>query len=161
MLREAIASDKADMADEAFRRETDGLITSFYESMDDDFDTPQALASLFSLLRVMNSHLQKENPDRIQLQKIEEISERMLFILGLEEEKSSISDKKDEIFSILSRFSDDNATSAESALELLIEIRTNARKEKDYEKSDRIRDLLESAGIILEDDSGKARWRLK
>ncbi|MGH8545429.1 MAG: CysS/YqeB C-terminal domain-containing protein, partial [Gammaproteobacteria bacterium] len=45
-------------------------------------------------------------------------------------------------------------------VERLIELRAAARKAKDFEEADRIRDQLAAEGVILEDQPGKTRWRL-
>ena len=45
-------------------------------------------------------------------------------------------------------------------MERLIALRAAARKAKDFAEADRIRDQLAAEGVILEDQSGKTRWRL-
>ncbi len=161
LIKDALASDKEDLGYDSFRKESDAIITSFYESMDDDFDTPQALASLYNLIRQTNAHISGERIDRNQLKKIVEILERMFWIIGLEEERKPLEEKKEEILGILGEFSLEGASSAKEGLERIIDIRETARKEKDYDRSDRIRSMLSEIGIILEDDSGGVRWRME
>ena len=48
----------------------------------------------------------------------------------------------------------------EAEIERLIELRAAARQAKDFEEADRIRDQLAAEGVILEDQSGRTRWRL-
>jgi len=147
--------------DEEFRAKSDELIKSFYAYMEDDLKTPEAIAALFSLLRLANTQLSSEKPDREQLGKVRGAVEEMLWILGLEERKQDIEGKKDALSAFVEELKiKEKPSSAEDALQLLIAERENARKSKDYQKSDMIRKRLKEIGIIIEDKPEGTRWKL-
>ncbi len=149
--------------DAAFRTKSDELISAFRSHMDDDFNTPDAIAALFSLLRLANSHMSAGKHDRKQLKKIEKAVEEMLWVLGLVERKPGIESRKDAIFALLRELSPAEAPgSAEDALDALVRMREEARKAKDYGKSDAIRARLKGIGVVLEDKAGAGgvRWKV-
>ncbi len=157
LIRE-ILSKEGSGKDEGFREKSDELIKSFYSEMENDFNTPRALASLFSLLRLANSHL--KNPDNPQLEKVEKSLEEMLWILGIEEVKSGISSKKDSLEALAKELGAEG-NSPEEILDSLIKMREDARKNKDYAKGDMIRDKLKEIGIIIEDKPDGTRWKVE
>lgn len=111
----------------------------FIQSMDDDFNTANALAAIFELLRDVNTRVSAHNPSRGLamgcLNRLTELTE----VLGLLEEK-----KEDVI-------SDD--------IEAIIEQRQEARKSKNWAEADRIRDQLKEMGIVLEDTPQGVKWK--
>jgi len=163
LINEALNGEKPSEADQAFRKETNELIEKFGQSMAEDFDTPNALAALFGLLRVANAHISKEKLDCEQLENIKGAICKMLWILGLEEEKHSVDSKLEGLVALLSELGvSEKPESAEAALEKIISLRDEARSNKDYEKSDLIREKLLGMGIVLEDKAaGGIRWKLK
>ncbi len=158
LIKEALSGSVSSAVDEGFRKNSQELIDSFYSHMDDDFNTPEALASLFSLLRLVNSHLQK--PDKEQLGRTEKALEEMVWILGLEERKKSLESKKDAVFALLEELGAEKPQTVEEALSTLIKMREDARKNKDYSKGDMIRSKLREIGIILEDKPDGTRWKM-
>lgn len=108
-----------------------------YVSMNDDFNTPVLIANLFEAVRHIN--LFKEGKERItQTDKItlKEAMEAFVFdILGVEDRSSADSDTE-----LLT-----------GTVELLIQLRNDARTNKDFATSDRIRDQLGALGIQLKD----------
>lgn len=163
LIGEALGSGRKTAANPAFRAETDALIGRFRSSMEDDFDTPNAIAALFNLLRLANAHLAGETIDSVQLGRIREEAARMLWVLGMEESKPSMEGKLAGLSSLLSELgAPGRPAGAEAALETLISLRDEARKKKDYARSDLIRSRLAELGISLEDKGGGGmRWRLK
>jgi cysteinyl-tRNA synthetase len=150
-----------EQADPEFRRKSDELIHSFHSNLDDDFKTPEAIAALFGLLRLSNSHLGgKKDPK--QLEKISKSVEEMLWILGIEETKKGLADKQDAISALAHELGSAPAETPEKTLELLISLRDEARAAKDYKKSDLIRAKLKGIGIIIEDKAGAGgvRWKV-
>ncbi|MBU0532742.1 cysteine--tRNA ligase [Candidatus Micrarchaeota archaeon] len=145
--------------DEDFRKKSNEIMASFYTHLENDLNTPEAIASLFNLLRLANSHLSIKKPDHEQLSKIQEAVEEMIWILGLEEKKEDLETKKDALLRLVKEFKI-QATSAKQALELLIERRETARKEKDYKTSDDIRNKLSEIGILIEDKTNSTRWKI-
>jgi cysteinyl-tRNA synthetase len=160
LIRE-IAEDGESHEDAAFRDTSDVLIAAFDAAMDDDFNTPDAIAALFSLLRLANSHIDTGKHDRKQLKRIEKALVGMLGVLGLVEPNSGIESRKDAVFALLKEFSPgETPKDAEDALDTLVRIREEARKAKDYKKSDEIRARLKELGIALEDKGGGGvRWK--
>ena len=107
----------------------------FEKEMDDDLNISNALASVFEFMNKVN----KEKISKKDAEKIFELMKDFDKVLGiLKTEKEKISkDIKD-----------------------LIDKREEARKNKDWEKADKIRDTLTKKGIILEDTSEGVRWKL-
>ncbi|MFH0737638.1 MAG: cysteine--tRNA ligase [Candidatus Micrarchaeota archaeon] len=159
LIREAEAGGKDD-PDADFRKKSDELIKAFHISMEDDFNTPEAIASLFTLLRLANANISK-SPDRRQLAIIRKGLDEMLWILGLTEQRENLEDKSAALSDLLEELGGGAASSAAEALERLIKLRDESRAKKDYKKSDVIRTKLKEVGIVLEDKAGAGgvRWK--
>jgi cysteinyl-tRNA synthetase len=158
-LIKEIEPDRMSKDDQEFRDQSDKLIEKFYSSMDDDLDTPQALAALFSLIRLTNAHLELPAVDHDQLDKILKNLDEFVWILGFKEKLPDLATKEKD----LQKLATDHAiaeTEAEKILDSLIKLRDELRANKEYEKSDKIRADLLSIGLILEDKEGGVRWRL-
>ena len=120
----------------------------FKKAMDDDFNTPVALAVMFDLVKELNRA--KSSGDKLVASLaglLRELGE-ILGILQLDAEA----------FLKSSGGFDDQAIS-ESEIEKLIEDRINARTNKDWTESDRIRDYLKDEGVILDDRKEGTVWR--
>ncbi|MEY8416500.1 cysteine--tRNA ligase [Tissierella praeacuta] len=109
----------------------------FIESMEDDLNTADAIASLFEIVKFSNSNL-NERSSRELVENVYNILLELSNVLG-------ILHKKEEILE-------------EEILEL-IEKRTVARKNKDFKLADEIRDTLKEKGIILEDTQEGVKWK--
>ncbi|MCF6235837.1 MAG: cysteine--tRNA ligase [Gammaproteobacteria bacterium] len=118
----------------------------FHNAMNDDFNTPEALAVLFDVVREINSLRESNTKKAAQLAAL---LRHLGAIMGLLQENSDHYFKGDEAA--------DGVDSA--AIEALIEKRKVARQNKDWAESDRVRDELQSQGIIIEDGSGGTSWR--
>jgi cysteinyl-tRNA synthetase len=114
----------------------------FIEAMDDDFNTPVALSRLFGFAREVNIYL--NSPGTKNKEVLEKIIEYYQELAG-------------EILGILKDF--DQEESFEQEIKKLIEEREEARKEKNWVESDKIRDKLKKKGILLEDTSEGVRWK--
>lgn len=114
----------------------------FIEAMDDDFNTPVALSHLFGFAREANIYLNSQDS------KNKEVLEGILkFYQELAGE-------------ILGIFKDiDQEERFEQEIIKLIEMRENARKERNWIESDRIRNKLQEKGILLEDTPSGIRWK--
>ena len=113
----------------------DRLKDEFLNAMDDDINTPKAIAVISELLKVSNIELSANKPSLEKLKYIEQIIDIFIFkILGFKED-----------------FSQSKNNAEDGLIELLIELRNNFRKEKNFKSSDEIRDKLLSLGIILKD----------
>ncbi len=109
----------------------------FNEVMDDDFNTADGIAVIFDLIREINTNVNEETTKQT-LQEAYNLFIELTSVLGL-------LSKKEEIL--------------EEDIKRLIEERQKARKEKNFELSDKIRDDLKEKGIILEDTPQGVKWR--
>lgn len=107
----------------------------FINFMDDDFNTREAIAVLFEFTKDVN-HIIQKNIGKDGLDRILDTYKEIGGILGLFQDEK----KGEEI--------------TDDLIDLIVDIRENVRKKKDWETSDRIRNRLKELGIILE-DSGK------
>ena len=116
---------------------------NFLNAMNDDFNSPKAIAALFDFVSGLNERLQDKLPTLENLIQSKELFDDLLGnVLGI-----SLGDNK-------------RSTSAEPELmKLLIAIRNDARKNKNFAISDKIRDDLKAAGIVLEDGKEGTTWK--
>jgi cysteinyl-tRNA synthetase len=125
------------------------LPKKFIEAMNDDLNMPTALAVLHESVRSGNTALDSES--------FEEAAEAYFAVLGIVNVLNI--NPLDAIWQ-----TQGSANEALSALDVLvrsmIEQRKTARENKDFETSDRIRDQLKTAGILLEDEAGSTNWSL-
>jgi cysteinyl-tRNA synthetase len=136
----------------------------FNEAMDDDFNTPIAVAELQSLARELNTAKASGQGDAAAARAAE------LLALGgrlgiLEVEAEAFLRRRPLKSPAGVAAAGEGAAAADTALsdadiERLIEARVAARKAKNFKESDRIRDELAAAGVLLEDQpGGKTLWR--
>jgi cysteinyl-tRNA synthetase len=118
----------------------------FVEAMDDDFNAPAALATLYDLTREVNGLLNSETTVGARvLQAIDGLyTELGGGVLGIIPEKLATGV---------------NAEREEALIRLLIDLRAKARAGKNFAEADRIRNEMASAGITLEDRSDGTIWR--
>ncbi len=124
----------------------------FRQAMDDDFNTPEALAVLFELAKEVNKLRQT---DEAAATVMAVTLHRLAGLLGLLQNDA-------EVWLQGGNAGDDAGNGlAASQIEKLVQQRTAARAGKDWAESDRIRDLLLEQGIVLEDGAEGTRWRRK
>lgn len=122
----------------AFLKEAEGFVTKFEAAMDDDFNTADALAAIFELVKFANTNVD-ENSSREFAGGLYEELFKLSDVLGLKiEKKEEILDKE---------------------IEDLIQERQAARKAKDFKRADEIRDELLKKGIILKDTREGVKWQ--
>jgi cysteinyl-tRNA synthetase len=121
------------------------FISRFNAAMDDDFNTPEALAVLFDLAREINRT--REN----DIQQAAKLAASLKYIAG---EVLGILQQNPETF--LRAGVDESEI---QIIENLIVLRNEARKNKNWKESDRIRDELIARGIVLEDNTQGTTWR--
>lgn len=134
------------------------LRDSFEKAMDDDFNTALAIAVLFDLAREVNTCVQRlgSSPapsDRDVLLKAKELFMEFNNVLGILKTDNETGEILPD--GLLSSGSDLTGR----LLELLLEIRQEARIRKDWATADRIREGLKSLEIIIEDTPQGARWK--
>jgi cysteinyl-tRNA synthetase len=120
--------------------------TSFIESMDDDFNTREAIGNLFVFSRKLNSIIANEKPGRASLEKVLDFFSEINEVLGIFEDDSKKTSEKES-----SGLSDEE-------IKELIELREKARINRDWATADSIRDELKEKGIIIEDGKEGVRW---
>ncbi len=124
------------------------LISEFDEFMNDDFNTAKVLGSMFELVPLINSI-------KDGLIKVDSISAATLSLLQ-EKFKAYLED----VFGLQNTVTANNET-LKGAMELLIEIRKEAKAKRDFATSDKIRNQLASIGINLKDEKGgEMSWDL-
>ena len=122
----------------ALLKEAEGFVTKFEAAMDDDFNTADALAAIFELVKFANTNVD-ENSSREFAGGLYEELFKLSDVLGLKiEKKEEILDKE---------------------IEDLIQERQAARKAKDFKRADEIRDELLKKGIILKDTREGLKWQ--
>ena len=122
----------------ALLKEAEGFVTKFEAAMDDDFNTADALAAIFELVKFANTNVD-ENSSREFAGGLYEELFKLSDVLGLKiEKKEEILDKE---------------------IEDLIQERQAARKAKDFRRADEIRDELLKKGIILKDTREGVKWQ--
>lgn len=119
---------------------------AFRAGMDDDFNAPAALAALFELTRQVNAMLASgPQPGRATLAAIDAVySELGGGVLGVIPQSTAASG---------------DAGREAGLVQLLIEMRMQARARKDFAASDNIRDSLRALGIVLEDGKDGTTWK--
>ena len=137
-LLENAVSDTMSEDEMKLAQEAKGYIAKFDEAMDDDFNTADAIAAIFELVKFANTHA-KELSSKEFLQSLKDEIIMLADICGL------IVEKKQEIL--------------DSDIEALIEERQAARKAKNFQRADEIRNELLSKGIVLEDTREGVKWK--
>lgn len=127
-----------DDAEKALLKEAKGFETKFDEAMDDDFNTADAIAAIFELIKFANTNADAAKSKEFLGALLNEIK-ALCDICGLKVEQ------KEELL--------------DSDVEALIEERTAARKAKNFARADEIRDELLNKGIILEDTREGVKWK--
>lgn len=140
-LKEKAQEKPEEDRDKEMREAVTKYRQKFEESMDDDFNTADALAALFELARETNIYV-KEGKNNLKV--IEEIL-----------------DTYREVGDILGLFANLEKEELDVEIEELIQKRQEARKVKDFATADSIRDQLLERGIILEDTPQGVRWKRK
>jgi cysteinyl-tRNA synthetase len=115
----------------------------FISSMDDDFNTSGALASLFELVRAINQ-ARADGASAEQISAAQDTICKLTGVLGLTLEKTDNSDH-----------------AVDGFVDLLIEIRKDLRANKLWQLSDKVRDRLVELGVILEDSREGTSWHWK
>ena len=131
-VQEATEDEKKLMQEEA------AFVTKFEESMDDDFNTADALAAVFELVKFANTNVQEGSSKEFAGHTLE-VMTKFCDVLGLTLEK------KEEIL--------------DEEIENLIAERQAARKAKDFARADEIRGLLLDKGIELKDTREGVKWK--
>jgi cysteinyl-tRNA synthetase len=126
---------------EQLTQQTNKTRQEFVESMDEDFNTAGALGSLFDLVRMINTARDGGARDS-ELETAQETLSELTGVLG---------------FTLVE--GENETSSADAFIDLLLELRQELRLQKNYALSDRIRDELIKLGVVIEDTPQGSTWR--
>jgi cysteinyl-tRNA synthetase len=121
--------------------DSDSFRARFVEAMDDDLNTPRALAALFDLAREINRGRERG----ANVSYAQDTLSDLAAILGLD----------------LSDSTDDAEASAGPFIQLLVDLRSDLRADRQFDQADRIRDDLANLGVALEDTPAGTEWTLR
>jgi len=127
---------------ETSSEDVDKLIASFYAAMNDDFNTPILVANLFEAATYINKVKDKKSEiSKADLKKLSAAMQAFTFeVMGLDMIDSGGGNQLD------------------AAMDIVLELRKNAREQKDWGTSDLIRDKLKEAGITVKDSAEGSSW---
>jgi cysteinyl-tRNA synthetase len=114
------------------------LQEEFIKAMDDDFNTAKAISVLFDLSKLANYYLLEKNTSVEVIDKFTNQFDKLFSVLGLSFDTTEMLDEE---------------------IDALIEKRIQARKDRNFQLSDQIRDQLKEMNIILEDTPQGTRWK--
>lgn len=137
-LKKNAKAENMTEAEKELAVKTDAFVADFERAMDDDFNTADAVAAIFDLVKFINSNTDAESST-------EYLNELFTLLVKLTDVLGLIVDKKEEILA--------------EDIEKLIEERQAARKAKDFARADAIRDELLAKGIILKDTREGVQWK--
>jgi cysteinyl-tRNA synthetase len=152
-----------------YLRVTNDFKSEFETAMDDDFNTPQAVSVIFEFVNKSNRYLEENsNPDKAlcgyALDTLTKLSNILtLFQPSLVE--GEVSDDKvllEKLQKVVHKYKKDiKEKSIEKLVDLLLEVREEARKKKDWNTADNIRKELDDIGFEIQDTSDGPVWRKK
>ena len=137
-LKKNAANEKMTEEENKLFTQTDAFVADFERAMEDDFNTADAIAAVFDLVKFANSNTDSESSAEY-LGKLFDLLVKLTDVLGL------LVDKKEDIL--------------DEDIEKLIEERQAARKAKDFARADAIRDELLEKGIVLKDTREGVQWK--
>ena len=122
--------------------DVEALVATFYKAMNDDFNAPILVANLFEATRLIN--LVNDGKEQISVTDLALLKEKMAAfvfdVLGLQQENSN------------------SETRLAPVMDLVLDLRQQARTNKDWTTSDQIRDGLAKAGIVVKDGKEGTTW---
>jgi cysteinyl-tRNA synthetase len=127
---------------ETSSQDVQAIVASFYKAMGDDFNAPILLANIFEAVKYINSisdgnaTISKADLELLSI----ELTSFVLDVLGLSLSKASTDSKLAPV------------------MDLVLDIRKTARENKDWTTSDKIRDGLAAAGIVVKDGKEGTSW---
>ncbi|MDF2657218.1 MAG: cysS [Paenibacillus sp.] len=140
-LKHRLKSAEKGAVNEQVSEAVERIKRTFHEKMDDDFNTADAITAVFDLISEGNAYLAKADANAETIGLLLQVLQEWDSVLGI------LAEEKEELL--------------DDEIEQLIAERTEARKAKNWARSDEIRDLLTAKGIVLEDTPQGLRWRRK
>ena len=155
-----------DGRDLAFLEEVAEGKKQFEEAMNDDFNTALAIAALFDLARAMNAYAADSQPPQAKILK-EGLDQLLTLadVLGLDLLDSNASEEGDQALgraleALLASLGEQagSGKTVEEIMDVLLTLRQDYRKAKNFAGADRIRDDLQALSIVVEDTPQGPRW---
>ena len=106
--------------------------------MDDDFNAANGITVVYELSKMMNIYSEQAEVSKVVIEAMQHLMSELMLIFGITFEEETLL--------------------AEKVEQLIVE-RNEARADKNFQRSDEIRDLLKAEGIILDDTAQGTRWR--
>lgn len=137
-MEENLKNDGLSEAEKENLKSTEEFVAKFKASMEDDFNTADAISAIFELVKFANVSV-NEDSSKAYAGELKKLIVTLSDVLGI------IAEKQDEIL--------------DEEIEKLIEERQMARKEKNFGRADEIRAILFEQGIVLEDTREGVKWK--
>ena len=133
-------ANSADLTEEekTLLADSKAFTEKFETAMDDDFNTADAISAVFELVKFINTHVSADSSEA--------------FLTALYDQMKSLCD-------VLGIIIEKEEEMLDAEIEALIEERQVARKEKNFQRADEIRDILLEKGIILKDTREGVQWK--
>lgn len=116
--------------------------TDFEKAMDDDFNVQNALAAIYDVLPVVNANANSQEVDKEALKEFKDLLNSWLAIFGIETDKLTAQ----------------VASADDEKINELVKQRDQARRDKDWATSDKLRDELKEMGVTIQDTPQGTRW---
>ena len=152
----SLPRDREQLTSGTFGEATSRFIDRFIAAMDDDLNTPQAAAAFFDYVSALYQAGIEKSGEPQDILPVYRCLTRHLHVFGVELPNAAL---YPELAALC--HPDIEQGRADGVIDRLLQLRTDARRAKDFQKSDLIRDLLNEAGVEVEDRPEGARWTLK
>lgn len=126
--------------------EIEAIINTSLQHLDDDFNVPNALASVFELVSLINSI------------KDGHISSNEISVTSWNLIKQHILTLVKDIFGLVNDLEESNSKTTDGLMKLILELRADVRNRKDWASADKIRDSLKETGILVKDGKEGTSW---
>lgn len=153
--------------DKEYHRSISRFREKFEDAMDDDFNTPEAIASIFEFVKDSNRYFKEyKQPNkklcRHALDTLLELGNIITLFQEGEKEDNVSGDDAEFLAMLVKKYGGkSDGKNVEEIMKEILDIRQKARKEKDWRKSDAIRDELAELGFEIQDVGSETKWRRK
>lgn len=137
-----LEDDTASKADPELVKAIAKTNQEFEAAMDDDFNVQNALSAIYDLLPLVNANANAEQADKDALKQFAQKLSAWLLVFGVDTDQLCQS----------------NSGSNDAEIEALVKKRDQARAQKDWAASDKLRDQLKEMGITIQDTPQGTRW---
>jgi len=156
-----VSPDELDERERKYLEDVGQFTLDFEEAMNDDFNTPRALEVMFDFVKTTNKFLmEKDEPNRSLCRHALNEFMKIADVLTLTLETDEKGQINGQAIKTLAEQHGVTGDTPEELIEGLLMLRQRARKEKNYELADRIREELAHARIVIEDMGEETKWRV-